>query len=84
MLFIKTKKGDRVAFELEHSRKSNPRYEEKINKYLSFMSNPKGPFKYCLFVCTSSQVAENLLKLVKPHGVRFGVQLFDDLKGDQK
>ena len=74
--------GQRVAFELEISRKSKARYLDKIKKYVSVLRSQdltKKKFDVVQFVCTQDPVFEFLSQNTKIYGSLFNVQTMSQL-----
>ena len=73
--------GKKVAFEYELSRKSQRRYEQKVDEFVSIMRSSEPLFEYCLFVASSEIVETSLKSLTEPFGTHFRVQRVEELIG---
>lgn len=72
-----TVSGERIAFELEISRKAKSRYSEKIRKYVQLLRNTepsKKKFDLVQILCTQEPVYDLLIKETKIYGSFFKVQ----------
>ncbi len=79
--------GQRVAFELEISRKSKARYLDKIRKYVSVLrsqDSTKKKFDVVQFVCTQDPVFEFICQNTKIYGSLFKVQTMKELISELK
>jgi hypothetical protein len=75
-------RGERVAFELEHIRKSKEKYQDKIQKYVDVIRRPENShfvFEKVLFVSVSKPVMRTLKEFTEVYQDYFQVVSFDEL-----
>ena len=75
-----TADGEKVAFEMEISRKEKSRYSSKVTKYVSLVRQAENKRKFgkVLFVCTQDAVKDLLVKETKIYGSIFEVRSMNE------